>query len=195
MKAIKRTWRQLAPVTAVLCGSVFLVSVVLPAGAATTSRPEAKAAATIRPGSVCVVKATRLAVHGEVRLVTATATVCGASLPGVMTAAEAGPASKKLVNVGYGCRFKNFSKKGRCWYFAVGSPGCVKEVAFIWPVLGVMKNDMRSWKAIKSCHSGRVYTRANLKGRFITCRPSCGTLRYVNDHDVSLKAGFGRRHP
>jgi hypothetical protein len=132
-----------------LCGSAILVGFALPAGAATTSRPEA---------SVCVVKATRYAVHSQARVVTAAAMTCGASITDAMTAAEAGSATKKLVKVGYGCHLKNFAKKGPCWYFAVPSPGCVPNVAWTWPVLGVMKNDMNSWKAINSCHSGRVYT-------------------------------------
>jgi hypothetical protein len=186
MKIVSRAWRQVAAVTAVACGSAILVSFVLPAGAATTSRPEA---------SACVVTATRYVVHGQARVVTAAAMTCRASIADAMTAAEAGSATKKLVKVGYGCHLKNFSRKGPCWSFAVASPGCVPHVAWIWPVLGVMKNDMSSWKAINSCHSGRVYTRANLKGHFVSCLRSCRTLGRVNDHDVSLKAGWGKKHP
>jgi hypothetical protein len=195
MRIVNRGWRQAAAVTAAACGSAIAVSFVLPAGAAMTNRPEARTVAAARPGSVCVVKATRYAVHSQDRVVTAAAMNCGATIAEAMTAAEAGPATK-LVNVGYGCHRQNFSKKGTCWFFAVPSPGCVKNVAWIWGVLGVMKNDMKSWRAINSCHSGRVYTRPNLKGHFVTCLPSCRTLgRRVNDHDVSLKVGYGKKHP
>src|ERR1700691_216888 len=185
MKIVNRTWRRVAAITAVACGSAIVVGFALPAGAAMPSRP----------GRVCVVAATRYATRDQTRVVTASAMNCGTTIADAMTAAEAGSATKKLVKVGYGCHLKNFSKKGPCWSFAVASPGCVPNVAWIWPVLGVMKNDMSSWKAINSCHSGRVYTRPNLKGHFVSCLRSCRTLGRVNDHDVSLKVGWGKKHP
>jgi hypothetical protein len=102
------------------------------------------------------------------------------------------PAGKKLINVGYGCALKNFSKKGPCWNFAVVRPGCVPGVAIIWTSLGAMMSHMKSFKAINSCHSGRIYSQANLKGRFVTCSAVCRSLGKLNDHDVSLVVGWGK---
>jgi hypothetical protein len=155
------------------------------AGAATT-------ATAAHSGGACVIAATQFTGHGKVRFVTATATICGATIVGRGVEIGAGAASTKLVNVGYGCHFKNFSKKGACWYFAVGKPGCKPGVAWVWNKLGVMLDKMKSWKAINTCHSGRIYSRQNFKGRFVTCSAVCRSLGKLNDRDVSLKVGYGK---
>jgi hypothetical protein len=174
LAAIRRPFRLTALATAVATAVVVMASFGAQAGAVTPATQG-------RSGGACVVAATHFTSHGNVRLVTASATICGATT-----------GRKKLVNVGYGCHFKNFSKKGACWYFAIPKPGCRPEIAWIWKKLGVMLDKMRSWKAINTCHSGRIYSRQNLKGRFVTCSAVCRSLGKLNDRDVSLEVGHGK---
>jgi hypothetical protein len=171
--------RHLVSVVAVGCGLVIM------AGLAQSA--QASAPAWHRSPGACAVQAVRFARHGDVRLVTAAVMTCRISETGATADAT------KMFKVGYGCQLTNFSKKGTCWNFEVPDHGCNKKTNWVWKDLGVMKNDMESWRAVNTCHSGKVYTKENLKGRHVTCTPNCSTLgKYVNDHDVSLEAIYAK---
>src|SRR5580692_2423442 len=75
-------------------------------------------AATPRPVGTCAVTAVR--VTG--RVISAARTEC-VQADGKTTVTAITAKTKQIV-VGYGCQFKNFSRKGSCWKFAVTEPGC-----------------------------------------------------------------------
>jgi hypothetical protein len=154
--------------------------------------PVASHQSTASHGRACVARVARVFHSDHTRFGNTKATVCRASPTRRAVATAAIPARTNMINVGYGCALKNFSKKGPCWNFAVTRPGCRPGVAIIWPELGAMRNRMKSWKAINSCHSGRIYSRPKLKGRFVTCSAICRGLGKLNDHDVSLVVGWGK---
>lgn len=185
MKTTSRAVRLIAMAAAAAGGLAFIATAGY-AGAATSAR----SAGPERPASTCLVTAARLTGHGRIQVVKAVATECVTASGSRHT--EAVPATAKLVNIGYGCHLKNFSRKGQCWHFAVPRPGCKAGTAWIWERLGLMLNKMKSWKAIYDCHSGKIYSRANLKGHSVLCSAICRSLGKLNDHDVSLKVGFGQ---
>jgi hypothetical protein len=143
-------------------------------------------AATPRPAGTCAVTAVRI----TGRIISAARTKC-VQADG-KTTVTAIPANTKQIVVGYGCQFKDFSRKGSCWKFAVAAPGCRPGSAWTWGELGGMKNKMESWKAIRTCHSGEIYSKPNLKGHSKLCSASCKSLGRLNDHDVSLAVGYGK---
>jgi hypothetical protein len=185
VRTISRALRLIAMSAAAAAG-LACVATAGYAGAATTTR----SAGPERPASTCVVTAARHTMHGRIRVVSALATECVTASGSRST--EAVSAKTKLVNIGYGCNRKNFSSKGPCWYFAVPAPGCKAGEAWIWKRLGVMLDKMKSWKAIYDCHSGQIYSRANLKGSSVLCSAICNSLGKLNDRDVSLIVGFGK---
>jgi hypothetical protein len=176
---------RLIVMTAAAAGSLAFATAGY-AGAATSIRP----AAPVNQARACIVTAARVTGHGQVRVISPATAECVTASGGHNV--EAIGAKTKLINVGYGCQFKDFSKKGTCWHFAVPKPGCQAGSAWIWKKLGVMKNKMESWKAIRTCHSGQIFSKANLKGRSVLCSAQCRSLGSLNDHDVSLEEGFGK---
>src|ERR1700761_78213 len=177
---------RLVVVTAGVAGGLACFATGGYAGAANSIRPTGVGP----PASACVVTGARVTGHGRVRVISAAKAECVRA--NGSRRAEAISASAKLITVGYGCQFKDFSRKGTCWRFAVPKPGCQAGSAWIWKELGVMKNKMESWKAIRTCHSGKIYSRPNLKGRSVLCSAVCRTLGKLNNRDVSLVEGYGK---
>ncbi len=182
---ISRALRLIAMAAAAVGGLAFIATAGN-AGAATNAR----SAGPERPAATCLVTAAKFTGHGRMRVIRAVATECVTTSGSRYT--EAVLATTKLVNVGYGCHRTDFSTKGPCWHFAVPKPGCQAGTAWIWKRLGVMLNKMKSWKAIRTCHSGQIFSRANLKGHSVLCSAICRSLGKLNDHDVSLEIGFGK---
>lgn len=177
-------------ISILIAASASMVSfaVANPAGATTIAGHQMTAGHglnEVSPGRVCIVRATAHTLNGQANDVTASSTTCYPNL----ASAERASRSNSNVNVGYGCDLQKFSTKDTCWFFAVPSPGCTSSRAWVWNQLGAMNNDMESWKAINTCHSGRVYSQPDQKGHHIDCDRICNSLgANVNNHDESLAA-------
>jgi hypothetical protein len=170
--------------------SVVTFALANPAGATTITGHQMTAGHELNevsPGRACIVRATAYALNGQAYDVTASSTACYPSL----AAAQRASRSSSNVNVGYGCDLQKFSTEDTCWFFAVPGPGCTSSRWWVWKQLGAMNNDMESWKAINTCHSGRVYSQPDQKGHHVDCERICNSLgSNVNNHDESLLAAF-----